>query len=159
MLVCILSKSSLSQCSKTVGYSMLTASMLPTEAQCKLICAPTACGTMTKKIMALNPPDCNLTVSCTRMPTASQPQARRRKDVPGYKLAFALSLGRFVRLHKYLNQVNMSFIALRFSAVSFLKQLRRHYAPLKHCSVDSISIPMLLNQQCRSLSTLEQQER
>ncbi|KAG2890071.1 hypothetical protein PC129_g22337 [Phytophthora cactorum] len=83
MLVCILSKSSLSQCSKTVGYSMLTASMLPTEAQCKLICAPTACGTMTKKIMALNPPDCNLTVSCTRMPTASQPQARRRKDVPG----------------------------------------------------------------------------
>ncbi|KAG6948437.1 hypothetical protein JG688_00015086 [Phytophthora aleatoria] len=129
MLVCILSKSSLSQCSKTVGYSMLTASMLPTEAQCKLICASTACGTMTKKIMALNPPDCNLTVSCTRMPTASQPQARRRKDVPasgmldatntGYKLAFALSLGRFVRLHKYLNQVNMSFIALRFSAVRF----------------------------------------
>ncbi|KAG3063956.1 hypothetical protein PI125_g24271 [Phytophthora idaei] len=42
MLVCILSKSSLSQCSKTVGYSMLTASMLPTEAQCKLICASTA---------------------------------------------------------------------------------------------------------------------
>ncbi|KAG2916056.1 hypothetical protein PC114_g7613 [Phytophthora cactorum] len=88
MLVCILSKSSLSQCSKTVGYSMLTASMLPTEAQCKLICAPTACGTMTKKIMALNPPDCNLTVSCT-------PSGMLDATNTGYKLAFALSLGRF----------------------------------------------------------------
>ncbi|KAG6610440.1 basic elicitin [Phytophthora cinnamomi] len=61
-LVSILSESSFSQCSKDSGYSMLTATALPTNAQYKLMCASTACNTMIKKIVALNPPDCDLTV-------------------------------------------------------------------------------------------------
>ncbi|KAE8891830.1 hypothetical protein PF005_g27585 [Phytophthora fragariae] len=61
-LVSILSESSFSQCSKDSGYSMLTAKALPTNAQYKLMCASTACNAMIKKIVALNPPDCDLTV-------------------------------------------------------------------------------------------------
>ncbi|GMF33566.1 unnamed protein product [Phytophthora lilii] len=61
-LVSILSESSFSQCSKDSGYSMLTATALPTTAQYKKMCASTACNTMIKKIVSLNPPDCELTV-------------------------------------------------------------------------------------------------
>ncbi|KAG7381499.1 Ganglioside-induced differentiation-associated protein 2 [Phytophthora boehmeriae] len=61
-LVSILSDTSFNQCSSDSGYSMLTATSLPTEAQYKLMCASTACNTMITKIVSLNPPDCELTV-------------------------------------------------------------------------------------------------
>nr|AJE68929.1 acidic elicitin [Phytophthora palmivora] len=61
-LVSILSDSSFNQCSTDSGYSMLTATSLPTTAQYKLMCASTACNTMITKIVSLNPPDCELTV-------------------------------------------------------------------------------------------------
>ncbi|KAL4156688.1 hypothetical protein PRNP1_005717 [Phytophthora ramorum] len=61
-LVSIISESSFSQCSKDSGYSMLTAKALPTSAQYTLMCKSTACNTMIKKIVALNPPHCDLTV-------------------------------------------------------------------------------------------------
>ncbi|KAE9064036.1 hypothetical protein PF005_g29711 [Phytophthora fragariae] len=61
-LVSILSKSSFTQCSKDSGYSMLTATSLPTTAQYKLMCASTACESMIATISSLNPPNCDLTV-------------------------------------------------------------------------------------------------
>nr|P15570.2 RecName: Full=Beta-elicitin cryptogein; Short=CRY; Flags: Precursor [Phytophthora cryptogea]CAA84224.1 cryptogein [Phytophthora cryptogea] len=61
-LVSILSDASFNQCSTDSGYSMLTAKALPTTAQYKLMCASTACNTMIKKIVTLNPPNCDLTV-------------------------------------------------------------------------------------------------
>ncbi|OWZ16849.1 Highly acidic Elicitin [Phytophthora megakarya] len=61
-LVSILSDSSFSQCSSDSGYSMLTATALPTTAQYELMCASTACNTMIETIISLDPPDCDLTV-------------------------------------------------------------------------------------------------
>nr|AAB34031.1 Elicitin 310 [Phytophthora parasitica, Australian tobacco isolate 310, Peptide, 98 aa] [Phytophthora nicotianae]prf//2114376A elicitin [Phytophthora nicotianae] len=61
-LVSILSDTSFNQCSTDSGYSMLTATSLPTTEQYKLMCASTACKTMINKIVTLNPPDCELTV-------------------------------------------------------------------------------------------------
>jgi hypothetical protein len=61
-LVSILSDSSFSQCSTDSGYSMLTATALPTDAQYTKMCASTACNTMINKIVTLNPPNCDLTV-------------------------------------------------------------------------------------------------
>ncbi|KAL4156680.1 Elicitin [Phytophthora ramorum] len=61
-LVSILSKSSFNQCATDSGYSMLTATALPTTAQYKLMCASTACQSMIETIVTLNPPDCELTV-------------------------------------------------------------------------------------------------
>ncbi|RLN50499.1 hypothetical protein BBJ29_010024 [Phytophthora kernoviae] len=61
-LVSILSDTSFSQCSTDSGYSMLTATALPTTAQYKLMCTSTACKAMIAKIVTLNPPDCELTV-------------------------------------------------------------------------------------------------
>ncbi|GMG16003.1 unnamed protein product [Phytophthora fragariaefolia] len=61
-LVSILSKASFTQCSKDSGYSMLTATSLPTTAQYKLMCASTACESMIETIISLNPPNCDLTV-------------------------------------------------------------------------------------------------
>ncbi|GMF34482.1 unnamed protein product [Phytophthora lilii] len=61
-LVSILSKSSFTQCSKDSGYSMVTATSLPTTAQYKLMCASTACESMISTIVSLNPPNCELTV-------------------------------------------------------------------------------------------------
>nr|P35697.1 RecName: Full=Beta-elicitin DRE-beta [Phytophthora drechsleri]AAB22771.1 beta elicitin, Drebeta [Phytophthora drechsleri, Peptide, 98 aa] [Phytophthora drechsleri] len=61
-LVSILSDSSFNKCASDSGYSMLTAKALPTTAQYKLMCASTACNTMIKKIVSLNPPNCDLTV-------------------------------------------------------------------------------------------------
>ncbi|KAG7375477.1 hypothetical protein PHYPSEUDO_001079 [Phytophthora pseudosyringae] len=61
-LVSLLSDASFSKCSTDSGYSMLTATSLPTNAQYTKMCASTACSTMIKKIVTLNPPDCDLTV-------------------------------------------------------------------------------------------------
>ncbi|KAG2502521.1 hypothetical protein JM16_009763 [Phytophthora kernoviae] len=61
-LVSILSDTSFNQCSTDSGYSMLTATALPTTAQYKLMCASTACEAMIAKIVTLSPPDCELTV-------------------------------------------------------------------------------------------------
>ncbi|KAG1688889.1 Elicitin [Phytophthora capsici] len=61
-LVSILSQSSFTQCSTDSGYSMLTATSLPTTAQYKLMCASTACESMISTIVSLNPPNCELTV-------------------------------------------------------------------------------------------------
>nr|ABB55976.1 putative elicitin protein RAM1D [Phytophthora ramorum] len=61
-LVSILSESSFSTCASDSGYSMLTATALPTTAQYTLMCASTACQEMIKEIITLNPPDCDLTV-------------------------------------------------------------------------------------------------
>ncbi|KAG2765599.1 hypothetical protein PC129_g11930 [Phytophthora cactorum] len=61
-LVSILSDTSFNQCSTDSGYSMLTATSLPTTAQYTLMCGSTACKTMINKIVSLNPPNCELTV-------------------------------------------------------------------------------------------------
>ncbi|KAG6610500.1 highly acidic elicitin [Phytophthora cinnamomi] len=61
-LVSILSESYFSTCASDSGYSMLTATALPTTAQYKLMCASTACQEMITEIIALDPPDCDLTV-------------------------------------------------------------------------------------------------
>jgi hypothetical protein len=61
-LVSILSDSSFSTCASDSGYSMLTATALPTTAQYELMCASTACNSMIKTIISLNAPDCDLTV-------------------------------------------------------------------------------------------------
>nr|AAP42950.1 elicitin [Phytophthora boehmeriae] len=61
-LASILSKSSFTQCASDSGYSMLTATALPTTAQYELMCASTACQSMIATIISLNPPDCELTV-------------------------------------------------------------------------------------------------
>nr|AIU99527.1 elicitin 133533 [Phytophthora capsici] len=61
-LVSILSQSSFTKCSTDSGYSMLTATSLPTTAQYKLMCASTACESMISTIVSLNPPNCELTV-------------------------------------------------------------------------------------------------
>ncbi|EGZ11846.1 hypothetical protein PHYSODRAFT_336344 [Phytophthora sojae] len=61
-LVNILSESSFSTCASDSGYAMLTATALPTTAQYKIMCASTACQEMITEIIALNPPDCDLTV-------------------------------------------------------------------------------------------------
>lgn len=61
-LVSVLSDDSFSQCVSDSGYSMLTATELPTDAQYTLMCASTACQTMIEIIIAADPPDCELTV-------------------------------------------------------------------------------------------------
>ncbi|RLN26402.1 hypothetical protein BBJ28_00012623 [Nothophytophthora sp. Chile5] len=61
-LVSILSDSSFSTCASDSGYSMLTATALPTDAELALMCASTACQTMITDIIALSPPDCDLTI-------------------------------------------------------------------------------------------------
>jgi hypothetical protein len=61
-LVSILSRSSFSTCASDSGYSMLTATALPTDAQYKLMCASTACNSMIETIISLNAPNCELTV-------------------------------------------------------------------------------------------------
>ncbi|KAE8961609.1 hypothetical protein PR001_g29988 [Phytophthora rubi] len=61
-LVSLLSKSYFPQCPSASGYSMLTATALPTTAQYTLMCASTACQEMITEIISLNPPDCDLTV-------------------------------------------------------------------------------------------------
>nr|CAB38324.1 highly acidic elicitin [Phytophthora cinnamomi] len=61
-LVSILSESYFSTCASDSGYSMLTATALPTTAQYKLMCASTACQEMITEIVSLSPPDCDLTV-------------------------------------------------------------------------------------------------
>ncbi|KAG3126382.1 hypothetical protein PI126_g22347 [Phytophthora idaei] len=61
-LVSILSESSFSTCASDSGYSMLTSTALPTTAQYELMCTSTACQEMIEEIIALSPPDCDLTV-------------------------------------------------------------------------------------------------
>nr|P0C231.1 RecName: Full=Elicitin Vex1 [Phytopythium vexans] len=61
-LVSILSDDNFSQCSTDSGYSMLTATALPTTEQYTKMCASTACQAMIANIITLNPPDCELTV-------------------------------------------------------------------------------------------------
>ncbi|KAK1931824.1 Highly acidic elicitin 20 [Phytophthora citrophthora] len=61
-LVTLLSQSYFTQCASDSGYSMLTATALPTTAQYELMCASTACQEMVAEIITLNPPDCDLTV-------------------------------------------------------------------------------------------------
>ncbi|RLN10632.1 hypothetical protein BBJ28_00005573 [Nothophytophthora sp. Chile5] len=61
-LISILSESSFSTCSSDSGYSMLTATALPTTTQMTAMCASTACHSMIATIVSLNPPDCDLTV-------------------------------------------------------------------------------------------------
>ncbi|GMF33565.1 unnamed protein product [Phytophthora lilii] len=61
-LVNLLSESSFTKCSSDSGYSMITAKALPTPKQKKAMCASTSCKKMIKKIISLNPPNCDLTV-------------------------------------------------------------------------------------------------
>jgi hypothetical protein len=61
-LVSVLTDSSFSQCATDSGYSMLTATALPTTEQYELMCSSTACQTLIADIIALDPPDCELTV-------------------------------------------------------------------------------------------------
>jgi hypothetical protein len=61
-LVTLLTKSYFSTCASDSGYSMLTATALPTTAQYELMCASTACQEMIAEIITLSPPDCDLTV-------------------------------------------------------------------------------------------------
>jgi len=61
-LVTLLTQSYFSTCASDSGYSMLTATALPTTAQYELMCASTACQEMIAEIVTLDPPDCDLTV-------------------------------------------------------------------------------------------------
>ncbi|KAG7375479.1 Ganglioside-induced differentiation-associated protein 2 [Phytophthora pseudosyringae] len=61
-LVTLLTESYFSTCASDSGYSMLTATALPTTVQYELMCASTACQEMIAEIITLSPPDCDLTV-------------------------------------------------------------------------------------------------
>nr|P0C232.1 RecName: Full=Elicitin Vex2 [Phytopythium vexans]AAB34417.1 Vex2=elicitin [Pythium vexans, 11408, Peptide, 100 aa] [Phytopythium vexans]prf//2121434B Vex2 elicitin [Phytopythium vexans] len=61
-LVSVLSTDNFNQCSTDSGYSMLTATALPTTEQYTKMCASTACQGMIQTIIAANAPDCELTV-------------------------------------------------------------------------------------------------
>ncbi|KAG3063954.1 hypothetical protein PI124_g22471 [Phytophthora idaei] len=61
-LVSLLSDASFSKCSKDSGYSMITSKTLPKPKQMKAMCASTPCKIMIKEIIALDPPNCKLTV-------------------------------------------------------------------------------------------------
>ncbi|OWZ18781.1 Elicitin [Phytophthora megakarya] len=61
-LASLLSEKSFKTCSKVSGYSMISAKKLPTAKQMKVMCASTPCKTMIKKIVSLNPPNCDLKV-------------------------------------------------------------------------------------------------
>ncbi|EEY60722.1 elicitin-like protein INF4 [Phytophthora infestans T30-4] len=68
-LVSLLSEASFSTCSKDSGYSMITSKTLPRPKEKKAMCKSSSCKSMIKKIIALNPPNCTLTVPTSGLKT------------------------------------------------------------------------------------------
>ncbi|DAZ99375.1 TPA: hypothetical protein N0F65_005277 [Lagenidium giganteum] len=53
------------QCQKDGGYSFFPFTGLPIGDQIQKLCASDACKSLLKKVVAINPPDCDLTLNGT----------------------------------------------------------------------------------------------
>lgn len=58
----LLSNSNLDQCSTDSGYNLLYATALPSDPQYVKMCAAASCKSLLSAVLALNPPDCVLSI-------------------------------------------------------------------------------------------------